>query len=129
MHKILMLTCGVLMISSITMADDTATETCANGAGWLVPGNVTGYKYCVSKKQMNWWNAYAWCDGMGRRLIDINKDCPNNNCSDLKFSHDILTWWSWTANPSSDTNITAYFTDQVYKKGYSRGGSGLAFCR
>lgn len=33
MNKILILTCGVLMISSVVLGDDTTTETCANGAG------------------------------------------------------------------------------------------------
>lgn len=105
MNKILMISCGVLMMSSVAMADETAAETCANGAGTVVIGSVTGHKYCKSNKAMNWWNAHAWCDGQNRRLVDksdcacsdITADCANNICSELKKGGGS---WSWIANPS-----------------------------
>ena len=77
MRNFLILTCSVIMISSVTFADDTV-ETCANGAGTVVIGAVSGHKYCNSKNGMNWWNAVTWCDGLGRRLFDLS-DCA---CSD-----------------------------------------------
>ena len=78
MRKILILTCGILMMSSVAMAEgETTVETCAGGGGTLVTGK-SGYKYCKSNKAMNWWNAVAWCDAMGKRLIDLNTDCGCN---------------------------------------------------
>lgn len=73
MRKFLLLTCGILMSSSIAMAED-----CANGAGTIVTGETTGYQYCRGNNTMNWWNAVAWCDGLNKKLFDIT-DC---NCSD-----------------------------------------------
>jgi len=102
MNKILMISCVVLMMSSVAMADETATETCANGAGTVVIGSVTGHKYCVSKQQMNWWNAHAWCDGQNRRLVDksdcacsdITADCSGDKCPEFTG---IGTQRCWTA--------------------------------
>ena len=77
MKKILLL-CSLLMISPTLMAEDSTTETCANGAGTIITGAVTGTKYCMSNTDMNWWNAVSWCDGLNKKLFDIT-DCK---CSD-----------------------------------------------
>ena len=58
MSKVLALTCGILMFSSIAFANYTNVETCADGTGTVVVGVVTGHKYCKGKR-MDWWNAYA----------------------------------------------------------------------
>ena len=98
MRKILMVTCGILMMSSVVLAQEV--ETCANGAGTVVVGVVTGHKYCMSNKTMNWWNAVSWCDGQGKRLFDRSDcacdsekaDCVNNLCPDLKNGIDRGVW-------------------------------------
>ena len=73
MKKILLL-CSLLMISPTLMAEDTTVEICANGAGTIITGVITGTKYCWSNSEMNWWNANAWCDAQGRRLFSMD-DC------------------------------------------------------
>jgi hypothetical protein len=91
MHKILLF-CGLLMTSSMTFADDATVETCANGAGTVLTGAVTGQKYCKGNKAMNWWNANSWCDGMGMKLFSLNDcacsettaNCAGNHCPELK---------------------------------------------
>lgn len=109
MNKILMLICGIALVSSAVIADE-AVETCANGAGKIVTGAVTGHKYCMSNKNMNWWNAYAWCDAQGRRLFslddcgcdNVKANCANNTCAELKGIYP--TWKRfWTASPFSAT--------------------------
>ena len=102
MNKILILTCGVLMMSSVVLGDDTTTETCANGVGTVITGAVSGHKYCTHVTSMTWWNAYAWCDGMGRRLFSLD-DCEysvtgTTACADLQGlkSGEYIVW---TANP------------------------------
>ena len=102
MNKILILTCGVLMISSVVLGDDTTTETCANGAGTVITGAVSGHKYCVFRKNMDWWNAYAWCDGMGRRLFSLD-DCiysstGTKRCEDLAGVSGVAHMWTATPN-------------------------------
>jgi len=91
MKQLILLT-AVFMISTVTLADDTtATEICADGAGTIITGAVSGHKYCKSKNRMNWWNAVAWCDTQGRRLFDrsdcacgnTTADCANSKCPDL----------------------------------------------
>lgn len=80
MRQILILMCGVIMISSLAFADDTV-ETCANGAGTVIVGAVTGHKYCNSNTRMNWWNAHAWCDALGKRLfVATDCACSGTNC-------------------------------------------------
>ena len=92
----------ILTLSTTALADDTtATETCANGAGTVITGAVSGHKYCKSNNAMNWWNANAWCDGMGRRLFDVNSDChysiTSMACLELAFGNEDP--WFWTMNP------------------------------
>ena len=102
MRKILIL-CGVLMMSSVVIAQDTTAETCADGAGVIVVGDVTGHKYCRSKQFLNWWNAYAWCDALGMKMIDVSDclcsggtmDCANNQCPEFTSQSDTI-WTGWT---------------------------------
>ncbi|MBO7257681.1 MAG: hypothetical protein J6V11_01940 [Alphaproteobacteria bacterium] len=102
MRKILMLTCGILMVSSVVFAEDTV-ETCANGAGFVLIGAVTGHKYCSSYNTMNWWNAWAWCDAMGMRMFDLKdcacgtttSDCANNKCPEMTNIGE--SQWNWIA--------------------------------
>ena len=105
MKQLILLT-AVFMISTVTLADDTtATETCANGAGEIVTGVVTGHKYCKSNVGINWWNANAWCDAQGRRLFSMD-DCAFSSTSGTSKCHDLKgvgsDRWIWTAIPKKD---------------------------
>ena len=104
MCKILMLMCGVLIISSLAKADDT---TCANGAGTLVTGK-SGYKYCKSNEGMNWWNGYVWCDALGKRMFDLNTDCGCDGMINCQGKCPELTGvgshWVWTSATSGIDN-------------------------
>ena len=110
MKKKLLLICMMLMISPKIFAEDVVPEICAGGAGTIFVGYVTGQKYCMSNKNMNWWNAYAWCDAQGRRLFslddcgcdNVKANCANNTCAELKGIYP--TWKRfWTASPFSAT--------------------------
>ncbi len=104
MNKILMISCGVLMMSSVAMADETATETCANGAGTVITG-ISGNKYCRSNQRMSWLNAHAWCDGLKKRLFDLSDckcsdmtaNCAGSICAELRLG---IALQIWTARPS-----------------------------
>ena len=101
MHKILMLTAG-LLVSMPVLGAGITDETCANNSGRILIGAVTGHKYCLSKKGMNWWNAHTWCEGQGRQLFDMN-DCANfgtTGCPELNV--DYLVYVN-TATPKSPT--------------------------
>ena len=76
MKKILMLVCGILMMSTVVYAD------CK---GITVKG-----KYCLSKHQMNWFSAYAWCKDQGLSLIDAKEICGaiGGTCSEMILSAD-----------------------------------------
>ena len=122
MIKISTLACAILMVSSIALADDTTTETCANGAGTIVIGAVSGHRYCRSTNTMEWWNAYAWCDSMKTRLFDLS-DCACgtttadyvNKCPEMTKVD--TTTWSWTKVPFGADN--AYVVN--LKTGETRG--------
>ena len=60
MRQLLILTCGLLMISSVANACEGIT--------------IKG-KYCLSEHTMNWYSAYAWCEAQGLNMIDLNSVC------------------------------------------------------
>ena len=98
--------CITFIVSTTTLANDTTPETCANEAGTVIIGAVTGQKYCMSNKSMNWWNAYAWCDGIGSTLFSMN-DCKFSGtntsiCANLKNTGNDV--WIWTSTPNGSTN-------------------------
>ncbi len=88
-----------------------AQEECANGAGIVVTGNVTGKTYCQSKSQPgSWWNAYSWCDAMQMQLVSLSdcgcsdsvSNCANSQCPEFK---DVLTQPVWTMNLDGSINV------------------------
>ena len=114
--KNLFLIGAVLFTTLVAVADDTTTETCANGAGTVIEGAVADangnkHKYCMSNKTMNFWNAYAWCDALGRRLFQLSDcrcdnmvaDCAKNMCLELNKGIDKLVLTS-----NSFTTATVY---------------------
>lgn len=127
---------SILLTSSVARADDTPEETCANGAGTVKVGAVSGDKYCRSNKSMNWWNAMAWCDAQGKQLIDLNTDCYRNgttsrwNCPEMVGC---VSTWIWTRSPSGSKIVlidgsgnTAYSSD---KTSTTAGSAILALCK
>ena len=84
--RIFLAVLGICAISLSSVAEDIA-ETGANGGGAVLVGVVSGHKYCKSNNAMSWWNAVAWCDGLERKLIDLNTDCVDKSgtviCSDF----------------------------------------------
>ena len=111
MRKILIIS-SMLMMSFAVSAQEA--ETCANGAGTVITGAVTGHKYCKSNGTMNWWNAHAWCDALGRRLFDrsdcacgnTTADCANGKCPELVGVGG--EQWIWTSTPTPTGSSYAY---------------------
>ena len=106
-HSIRFITaiCVALMISTITLADDTI-KTCANGAGIVITGN-NGTDYCMSNNNMNWWTALAWCQTIGKTAIRYPEDCScvGENCLKVQcpnFANMQKAWRIWTATPCGD---------------------------
>ena len=137
MRKILIL-CGIsIFVSQVCFAENLTGEKCANGSGVVVAGAIKG-KYCINKgKAMNWWNAYAWCDAIGMKLIDIAEDCACSDttadCDNLKcpnFSNvvDALLWTSTTPNAKGAYVVhgtgTNFWTDNR-----SRDNQPVAACK
>lgn len=75
MKRILCVTCGILMLASSAVAE----ETCANGKGKLVQDH-DGNNYCVSQVKMNWFSAFSWCETIGGQLPTL-EDCNCKKCS------------------------------------------------
>lgn len=139
MRRNLIFACFILMLSFATLAEDTIVETCANGAGTVVTGVVTGHKYCRSNKKMNWWNTNSWCDGLGMKLFDLSKDCAcsdtvsncaNRSCAELDGA--ISTDQVWTVNVCSENG--SYYYATKYGAGCNKnnrvdGQGGYALCK
>ena len=132
----IILICGVLLTSTVATADDTTVETCANGAGTVFVGQVTKHKYCVSNKSMNWWNAVAWCDGMGRRMFDRSDCACSGTVSDCRSKCPELIpvdgdkWvnqWAWTASAASSSgNYHIHLSNGNFDGGANRHRSNYA---
>ena len=134
--RFITLICGVLLISTVATAEDTTVETCANGAGTVFVGQVTKHKYCVSNKSMNWWNAVAWCDGMGRRMFDRSDCACSGTVSDCRSKCPELIpvdgdkWvnqWAWTASAASSSgNYHIHLSNGNFDGGGNRHRSNYA---
>ena len=131
MKQFLMTICGFLFITSVAMADDTTTEMCANGAGTVISGAVTGHKYCMSNNPMNWWNAYAWCDAQGRRLISMDEcacsalvNC-DGKCPEFRKVYNKYIWTT-TSDDTAESVYTSY-SDSVMTAMWTRVRSGSAY--
>ena len=86
----LFLTFGMSTPTWSAITYDETAGTCAGGSGEMFIG-VDGEKYCRSNVQMNWWSAFAWCEGAGGKLVPLdrcngkkgditgNVACPNFN--------------------------------------------------
>lgn len=141
MKQFLMLACLSMMISKVTIAEET-TETCANGAGTVITGAVTGHKYCKSNNTMNWWNAVAWCDGLEKKLFNLSDcECSNvtANCSEngKKMCAELIKvgsqqiWTSSFARMGYVNEVTLY-EGAVSPYGYpelSRANGYFALCK
>ena len=134
--------CMTLMVSMSALADDTTTETCADGAGTVIEGAVADangnkHKYCMSNNIMNWWNAVSWCDAQGRRLFSMD-DCAfsstsgTSGCPELKGIGG--NQWIWTATPNGSslayivTLSSGYFHGNRTRNGYDIGINYYALC-
>lgn len=68
-----------------------------------------GHVYCMSKIDMNWYTAFAWCDTQGRSLVTVEQLCDIDdtqtwdgnigegvcpNTVDITFPREL-----WTARP------------------------------
>lgn len=71
MKQILMFGCLVILGVKVVSAQTTA---CALGQGEIVKG-VNTVTYCKSRIGMNWWSAHAWCDSIGKNLVNPSEDC------------------------------------------------------
>ncbi len=81
MRKILISTCVILMIS-----------VTANACGGITIKGNSGASYCLSKHEMNWYSAYAWCEAQGMKLIDLNSVCKSStSCPELNLSSEQKT--------------------------------------
>ncbi len=127
MKKVLILTCGILMMS---------TQTFACG-GITVYGN-SGASYCLSKHMMNWYSAYAWCEAQGMKLIDIHEVCGSyTSCLDLKLSAEeknkfpnqqVLWVWTNASRSSSSPYIINVASGGLYDTFAARSGDLHVLC-
>ena len=137
--------CLTLMVSTMALAEDTTTtETCADGAGTIITGAVSGHKYCKSNQQMNWWNANAWCDAQNRELVDFSdcacngtiancacsnnggKNCIGGKCPEFTNVYSASAIWSGTSNIDSTQYRIHLDTGLIYYQ--ERWGGNYALC-
>ena len=64
----------LLLGLAVTGSAQAAATPCANGAGTVFNGADGATTYCKSNIKMNWWSAFAWCEGAGMELVSL-EDC------------------------------------------------------
>ena len=73
-----------------------------------------GHIYCISKQDMNWYSAFAWCHAQDRHLVTMNELCDYGtmvwgknqlDCTNLKGYG--YQEWDWSANIDDDGNAYA----------------------
>ena len=131
MKKNLIIICFVFMVSLAVSATENINQTCANGAGRVIEGVITGHKYCKSNNYFSWYNAYAWCDALGRRLITMD-DCACSEtvdclgkCADL-VGIGGMTWF-WTAIPYDSSSMYAVRLGELRKNERVSSNSGYTY--
>ena len=139
--KKFILIASICFMSGMVQAQITDTP-CANGAGVIVNGSVTGKTYCKSNAWgMTWWNAYAWCDALGMQMFSL-ADCA---CSDTaadcagtsmgknangKKCPEVAGWieadsWVWTStSSSSEANYLVHINSNNDITAHSRNNWG-----
>ena len=107
--------------------------SCAGGSGSVVTGG-NGTPYFESNITMDWWGAFAWCDAIGGRLIDVTKECikttGTSGCPNLTGVGNGTVWTQNvpSANAAYFVNLSSGAVDGP-PFGYSRGYSGFfALC-
>lgn len=77
MKKIMIVMTAILMTASV-----------ANACAGITITGKSGATYCLSKFQMNWYSAYAWCKEQNMNLIEMGTTCGTNIglCSELILS-------------------------------------------
>ena len=114
MQRLLIFITGSMIIVGISLNVKAADDSCANGAGTIVIGAVSGASYCRSQVGMNWWNAFSWCNSQGKQLFDLT-DCGcswqvncQNKCPEINFK-DSNNFWHWTQ--TSNGMASAYVVE------------------
>lgn len=124
MKKLLIL--GLLLLGTTPVLADY----CANGYGDLLTA-VNGKKYCVSRTDMNWWSAHAWCDSIGMRLIDPGEDCDctglanceaGSDCPNLNIIRSGIFVWTNAIDNSSHSYVINTTEDKLAGKLKREGG-------
>lgn len=138
MKKCMILMVGILMMSSVVMAQSVVT--CANGQGILVKG-INGKTYCRSKVAMNWWSAHAWCDAAQGfdKLINPTEDCDctgvegcDTTLSCPNLATDTSTVWTDMVASSVYVYCLAMYSGSInrcHKQGVGSGGLLYALCK
>ena len=99
----------ILTIAAIAVNINVANaDTCTDSSGAILTG-VNEHNYCLGTKDMNWWTAYAWCEGQGRHLATMYELCPDwdgstgtYKCANISVpeysSNSNIAFWSSTAS-------------------------------
>ena len=128
---------SILMISCVVLAQEA--ETCADGAGEVITGAITGHKYCKSNNYMNWWNAYAWCEGLRMKMIDFDvcecsktiANCANNKCAEFsgvgRHNHGWMISTS-SANKNYRVRLDDGYISSIERTAYDQGNL-FALCK
>ena len=112
MYKIV--TVLLMLVSTSVFA-----ASCASGKGEEFVG-VNGTKYCMSPMGLKWWSAFAWCDTIGMKLIDLNDECECDGfdgcdntlkCPNLKQNNGNFAFWTTgtSGSTANEKNKQAYY--------------------
>ncbi|MGN1091635.1 MAG: hypothetical protein ACI4RJ_04010, partial [Alphaproteobacteria bacterium] len=67
----------LLILSLIVVSNVVnAKVSCEEANGYILTGADGKTQYCLSKPNMSWWSAFAWCDAIeNASIVDITIEC------------------------------------------------------
>ena len=131
MKKIFVLICIALITFHIKVSQ---AASCSSEYGVVVTG-INGKNYCLSKRGINWWSTFAWCnkaEGFSEPVSVEDCECTGYEgcdetvaCPNLKIGYNAIVWTA--TNLDSMTSVAVnlstgnfettfhYHADSVYR--------------
>ena len=70
--KKLLFVLSLIVVSNVV----NAKVSCEEANGYILTGADGKTQYCLSKPNMSWWSAFAWCDAIeNASMFDITIEC------------------------------------------------------
>ena len=130
MKKYIGLTALLCVLTLATQAYAVTTWSSSNcedkGGTTVTVGTQT---FCKSGAKMNWWSAYAWCEGMGGKMPTIWELCPNMpSLTNQAACGSTYSGGAWSTTPSDNNGHIWVASSNIGSGGWKPATDTFAYC-